>query len=703
MAQALGALRRRIKLVANNSDELRQCVESVLGPLAAEPIGKARLQALLNSLGVTASKDAVSDTFTQLGASERGTITLAQFCDSMFPTNRLTISRADDGGFQSQGNGRSYKGSGSSVSDPKKLLKLLESKMTRNVSGVARAYRHFRGLARGNGSDIDAAGFKKAIQALGIRATPECAAALFRTLDPNHSGTIDLNEFIKGVLHSAGGPTGRTRGGRNGRTAAKTALKTRGSVSRPLPTVSPSRKAEPVRREMMPLEKMATHIMQLREKFMQHGGKGHKAMLRTWQKLRVFSNARVPNLVTYTEFDKGLKVCSAALLECVCLFILVLSCLEHEASSTVPCSSSSRILVFQAMGVPLPPKVVAAVFTAIDVNSSGTIDFKEFARYVFPQEMGLDASRSADWQKLGAATLAARRSNRIQKTLGLIRDPAVLQATIKRKVRTSGKTASKAFRRFRQAIQGDRGTAGGVSYVINCDDFKKALAHMQITATGACVETLFRHIDVDQSGAIDFQEFVDSLMQSAEKQASIAVKNAIEKEVFTNKAVSLNAIEDRRAAVQKRIEDELHKKIEHVQSDDIDEFMASMRSRLGNGRDLERAASRQREASYNYYRVPRSSESSGDSMGLGIVGQGQSRDRLPRLNQGTPEYVRSLQQGSSKVNKKAAAASARRAQLRLVKDRNPNAAAFVAQASLLPQYEKPPLAINNSRSPERRH
>ena len=50
------------------------------------------------------------------------------------------------------------------------------------------------------------------------------------------------------------------------------------------------------------------YIVQLRDKFMQHGGNGDKEMLNTWKKLRVFANARVPNMVTFTEFDKGLKV-----------------------------------------------------------------------------------------------------------------------------------------------------------------------------------------------------------------------------------------------------------------------------------------------------------------------------------------------------------------------------------------------------------
>ena len=81
----------------------------------------------------------------------------------------------------------------------------------------------------------------------------------------------------------------------------------------------------------------------------------------------------------------------------------------------------------QAMGVPLPPKVVTSIFAEIDDNGSGTIDFKEFVRYVFPRGDQGSGAGSEDWQRLGAATLAARRSQRLEKTLGLIRKPAILQ------------------------------------------------------------------------------------------------------------------------------------------------------------------------------------------------------------------------------------------------------------------------------------
>jgi hypothetical protein len=117
---------------------------------------------------------------------------------------------------------------------------------------------------------------------------------------------------------------------------------------------------------------------------------------------------------------------------------------------------------------------------------------------VFPQQEKTSngdvaqSDGSGDWQQLGAATLAARKSQRLEKSLGLIRAPAVLQSTIQRKIVDSGKPAAAAFRRFRQAIDGDRGAAGGENYVISCDDFKKALAHMSVTATAKCVETLFR-------------------------------------------------------------------------------------------------------------------------------------------------------------------------------------------------------------------
>ena len=57
---------------------------------------------------------------------------------------------------------------------------------------------------------------------------------------------------------------------------------------------------------------------------------------------------------------------------------------------------------------------------------------------------------------------------------------------------------------------------------------QQALAHMNVSATAACVETLFRVIDSDKSGAIDFNEFVSSIMNPEGKKADIAVRRALE-------------------------------------------------------------------------------------------------------------------------------------------------------------------------------
>ena len=389
MAQPVAALRRRMRLVADNAQSLKQNIGRILGTDVLK-VDRGTFHSLLEALGVYASGDAVTHAFAEMDVNVHGSINVAEFCEAMFPTTLTSLAPAP----ADPRRARVQKSSAarakalaqhSTISDPDALLKLLEHKITRNVSGVATAYRHFRALASGNGSDIDQDGFCSAVKRLGISTSPACCAALFKKLDPNTDGTLDLNEFIKGILHSQAGNKNNASNGRRGASrGSRRGGSARADLRNPPPSALP-KKQTPLRRELMAKEKMATYIVQLRDKFMQHGGNGHKAMLNTWHKLRVFSNARVPNMVTFSEFDKGLK----------------------------------------AMGVPLPPKVVASIFAAIDNNGSGTIDFKEFARYVFPTDG--DQGNAEDWQRLGAATKAARRSQRLEKTLGLIRKPAVLQ------------------------------------------------------------------------------------------------------------------------------------------------------------------------------------------------------------------------------------------------------------------------------------
>jgi hypothetical protein len=292
---------------------------------------------------------------------------------------------------------------------------------------------------------------------------------------------------------------------------------------------------------------------------------------------------------------------------------------------------------------------------------------------------------------LGARAAAARKSQYLDKRQGMIRNPDILHATIKRKIDDSGITAARAFAKFRHP---SRKHNIGSDYVILLEDLKKALVHLQINATASCVEMLFRYMDVDDNKELDFNEFTEAVMMSSAHAADIIARDAMKRSAQNSDddSFDVDSMQEYRKTTKLRMEQELCRRLELAKNQNIDAFMASMRRRLGkdclSSHDSEMNVMKISHG-HNKNRTKKkkhNNNNDNDNNGQwaitnGVIGRGSKLHQASLL----PNVTR------SQVSKKAAA-SAQRAK-RLIQDRDPRAAYYVQQASLAPQYAKSPTVL----------
>ena len=215
MAQLIAQLRRRLTQVASTSQDLIKNISLVLGS-PRKKLTRKDFMEMVDSLDIHATPESMTKAFETFPHTTDGCIAMQSFCAVIFPNaarGRTGGSRAEAQPVPDMPDRSAAVRRKNAITDPKKLLAQLEQKMTRNVSGVARAYRQFRSLARSSNGDIDMAGFRTAVERLSIVATKDCCDTLFRKLDPNGDGLLDLNEFIKGILQTAGHTTTKSGSG----------------------------------------------------------------------------------------------------------------------------------------------------------------------------------------------------------------------------------------------------------------------------------------------------------------------------------------------------------------------------------------------------------------------------------------------------------------------------------------------------------
>ncbi len=271
-------------------------------------VDAGELQGLLDGMGVSVPGSVTLEAFQEIDVTGKGRVDLDHVCAAIFTPSSSGQRNNQTSHGQPATPASSATGKGPTVTDPSVLLARLEQKVSRNVSGVAQAYRHFRSFADKTGH-ISQGGFHAAVERLDIPASKACCQALFAELDVQSAGKVDLNDFMKGILHAA-------KDGQPSQTSAKTTSRSSrpgagaGAGGGAAAVDSSSKSAAGQPRELMSKEKLAPYMAQLQDKFAQHSGGGRDAMLRAWSKLRIFASARVPSQVTFSEFDAGLKVCS---------------------------------------------------------------------------------------------------------------------------------------------------------------------------------------------------------------------------------------------------------------------------------------------------------------------------------------------------------------------------------------------------------
>jgi hypothetical protein len=247
-------------------------------------------------------------------------------------------------------------------------------------------------------------------------------------------------------------------------------------------------------------------------------------------------------------------------------------------------------------------------------------------------------------------------------------------------------------------------------------------------------------MDVDNSGACDFAEFSEAIMLSREHAAGnlnrdkhkvLEPRGGSDSKIAGRPALGAGELESegnstidvQRELTRKRVERELQMRIEVVKAENADDFMASMRRRLGEDRLSSDAAFRDDGSGSSSSAEDNINNNNNGSLGVfgtrasssPVVSSSSSLTHLPAIISSSknnsknvvgasPAAVRNamlLAQQQSQVPTKAAASSARRAQ-KIIRDRDPRAAFVVAQSSLSPQYTRLSATVSSTVRPQQR-
>lgn len=156
------------------------------------------------------------------------------------------------------------------------------------------------------------------------------------------------------------------------------------------------------------------------------------------------------------------------------------------------------------------------LFNLMDVNHTGKIEFAEFARGI----MGKDATRlkdTVDWgRKAGEAH--ARKLAKFNKTMHAVNTKEELKRILRMKLATKG-SEKDAFV-YLERLAGTAAVGRGV----NRKAFALAMTKMNMNASDAAVNSLYRDLDPNNDGTVDFNEFTNIMMGSKKSDLTSMVQ-----------------------------------------------------------------------------------------------------------------------------------------------------------------------------------
>lgn len=155
-----------------------------------------------------------------------------------------------------------------------------------------------------------------------------------------------------------------------------------------------------------------------------------------------------------------------------------------------------KALVF--LGITINDKDAYSVFTHVDKDKSGIVDYQEFQEAIYGEE-NVSSLEAQDWT-LRNAREKAKRVAHFTDSANLVRLPSQLYNLLRAMFVSVSSYRQDAFRKFMM-------TSGTSNSQITVGQMKRAIRLKGLKTAPGIPERLFEHLDRDGSGGLSFREF----------------------------------------------------------------------------------------------------------------------------------------------------------------------------------------------------
>ena len=355
---------------------------------------------------------------------------------------------------------------------PKTLRKILRTKFSQDRN-MMKAFVRFsnmgqkpvtstlEGAGAGQRKGVNAAGLVLALSSMNVTCQKSAVTELFNELDPNHDGTIDYSEFVKGIM----GDDSQLVGQQMGRLAKDHVHELRLSKARQRAAAA-DQAVEYFQSEVMAKQNGGV-LSTLRTKLTQmvHGP---ALLLKAFKKFRSEAKS-IRNSSNSIKFD---DFCSA----------------------------------LKSIGMHFPTKYVRQAFDHLDTDGSGELSYNEFVRQVFGTDQ-LALNIDDYGQNFAKQVQAVEASNIAKGTVTSVRQ---LRSIVKDKIRGHSSNTQQVFNWFRKLggkIQNQDQSNTGITLL----SFEAALGNIGIHANQTASRGLYK--DLTQSAStLTYDAFVRGLI-----------------------------------------------------------------------------------------------------------------------------------------------------------------------------------------------
>merc|ERR1719174_936756 len=337
------------------------------------------------------------------------------------------------------------------VNNKDDLKRVLRMKFaTKGSEKVAFAYLERLAGTAAVGRGINRKAFMLAMKKMNMNASDSAINSLYRELDPDNDGTVDFNEFTNIMM-------GSKKTDKSGLSRTKDSLD----------SIKHAQVAKNYKRQQKVAKKFVSNMMEdplemLKRKLKQRTS-GPSGMLKLFKKFREIAKSE-GDAINFRQFKKALYK------------------LELRVSD-IECRKA---------------------FAKLDSDHSGYIDYQEFLSQLLGGKAATGLKNGVDWgvekaKQSEAAKHQALKARYMINTAGKLRD------ALQKKAEEIG-SPWKAFNYYRK-IGGSDGKG------VRLQQFKTAITHSGMLASEEAIEALFKQLDGNPDGSVDFKEFAKGVLE----------------------------------------------------------------------------------------------------------------------------------------------------------------------------------------------